>query len=346
MRPTAILFITALLLAPCVAEAQVTPWISYQGVLKDPSGDFVPDGIYSVTFAIYDVDTGGSALWTEPQTVLATDGVINAWLGSVAPFTGVFFDVVYWLGISVEGEPELSPRTLLTSVPYAFHASYADVSLTGDSDWGINGDNVYVDYGNVGIGTVAPAVRLDVMSADQPCARFENASPGNGVTIRAANGAGTAGAFFSGVPPSVFPDVPCAVFGIGGPGYRAAHFESSTGDAVFSFATTGAGIWANSTEGYAGYFGGGGLGVYVQGQLETEAFRMFPGAASGYVLTSDGGGLGTWQPAGTGGDSDWTISGSDMYSGVTGSVGIGESSPTAKLEVYSGGRESVAMCCD
>ncbi len=37
-----------------------------------------------------------------------------------------------------------------------------------------------------------------------------------------------------------------------------------------------------------------------------------------------------------GGDSDWTISGNDMYAGVTGNVGIGTSSPDAKLEVNGG----------
>jgi len=36
---------------------------------------------------------------------------------------------------------------------------------------------------------------------------------------------------------------------------------------------------------------------------------------------------------GSGGDSDWTISGDDMYSAVPGNVGIGAISPTAKLEV-------------
>ena len=34
-------------------------------------------------------------------------------------------------------------------------------------------------------------------------------------------------------------------------------------------------------------------------------------------------------------DSDWVISGSDMYSGVSGNIGIGTSTPTSKLEVVS-----------
>jgi hypothetical protein len=38
-------------------------------------------------------------------------------------------------------------------------------------------------------------------------------------------------------------------------------------------------------------------------------------------------------------DGDWTVSGSNMYSGVTGRAGIGANSPTAKLHVYTGANE-------
>ena len=37
-----------------------------------------------------------------------------------------------------------------------------------------------------------------------------------------------------------------------------------------------------------------------------------------------------------GGDGDWTISGSDMYSGTSGNVGIGTQSPVGKLHVVGG----------
>ena len=59
---------------------------------------------------------------------------------------------------------------------------------------------------------------------------------------------------------------------------------------------------------------------------------MADGAAQGLVLTSDADGVGSWQPP-DGGDSDWTITGNDMYSAVSGNVGIGTSSPQQKLHV-------------
>jgi hypothetical protein len=67
-------------------------------------------------------------------------------------------------------------------------------------------------------------------------------------------------------------------------------------------------------------------GGHFNGQVKITGGS--PGA--GKVLTSDASGLGSWQaPA----DSDWTISGSDMYSAVSGNVGIGTTSPGVKLEI-------------
>ncbi|NIP23833.1 MAG: hypothetical protein GWN67_03565, partial [Phycisphaerae bacterium] len=53
---------------------------------------------------------------------------------------------------------------------------------------------------------------------------------------------------------------------------------------------------------------------------------------AGQILSSTGAGT-NWTNLPSGGDSDWTISGSDMYSAVSGNVGIGTTSPSAKLTV-------------
>jgi hypothetical protein len=335
MRPIALLFTAVLVLTSGVAEAQVPHWMSYQGVLRDAAGVPVPDGVYSVTFAIYDVDTGGTPLWSETQTVATSDGVFNALPGALVPMSGIFFETPCWLGVSIDGEPELSPRTPFSNVPYATHATYAEISLTGDNDWAVDGSNVYVDVGNVGIGTPTPAVRLDVIGGDALCARFENYSDDAGFTVQAFNSVGTAGAFFSGGAPVSWPGDPAAVYGAGDGWSQGGYFSSFYNYGLRASTYSGVGIRASSTTNYSGYFDGGGLGVYVEGQVEAGGFKMPAGAASGYVLTSDGDGLGTWQPAAGGGDGDWTISGSDMYSGVSGSVGIGETAPSAKLEVYT-----------
>ena len=112
MRRTASLCVVALLLVPILAQADIPPFMSYQGVLKDAAGNPVPDGTYSVEFNLYEAGTGGTTLWTEPHALQATGGIIEAALGTVTPLNALPFDVPYWLGISVDGEPELTPLDL------------------------------------------------------------------------------------------------------------------------------------------------------------------------------------------------------------------------------------------
>lgn len=53
---------------------------------------------------------------------------------------------------------------------------------------------------------------------------------------------------------------------------------------------------------------------------------------AGKVLTSDANGVASWQTAGAGGSSQWTTAGSDIHY-TTGNVGVGTSTPDAKLHV-------------
>jgi hypothetical protein len=56
--------------------------------------------------------------------------------------------------------------------------------------------------------------------------------------------------------------------------------------------------------------------------------------AAGRILTSDADGTATWSdPGAPTADNDWEIVGDDMYSEVSGNVGIGTDTPGAKLEV-------------
>jgi hypothetical protein len=106
-----------LLAGPALAVAPST--MSYQGVLMDAGGALVPDGDYSLTFRLYTVAAGGVALWTETQSPVAVSrGGFHVILGSVAPLTGVPFDVPYWLGITVGAGAEMAPRVQLASSPY------------------------------------------------------------------------------------------------------------------------------------------------------------------------------------------------------------------------------------
>lgn len=113
--------ISFLLLAGSEIFAQGIPeTINYQGVLKDASGNIVPDGNYNITFRLYDLSS--TVIWMESKVVSIADGMINTRLGSVVPMSYSIFNGPLWLGITIESGSELSPRVALTSVPYSFMA--------------------------------------------------------------------------------------------------------------------------------------------------------------------------------------------------------------------------------
>lgn len=70
----------------------------------------------------------------------------------------------------------------------------------------------------------------------------------------------------------------------------------------------------------------------VDGKTRTTYFQMTDGAVEGYILESDSFGNGTWITT-LNIDDDWFVDGDDMYAIPVGNVGIGTSTPDAKLEV-------------
>ena len=110
-----------------VASAQVPRTISYQGLLTDAvSGNAIPDGNHSLTIKLYDVIVGGNHLYSETQVLPVVKGIFNFIIGSVTPLPAtLLFDKQYFLGVSVDVGTELSPRSPLAAVPYAFEAGHA-----------------------------------------------------------------------------------------------------------------------------------------------------------------------------------------------------------------------------
>ncbi len=122
------------LLCSSYAFPQVPRTISYQGILTDGNGTPVSDGDYELTFKLYDVETGGSALWTETQWVAVHNGVFDVILGSVSPLD-LPFDKPYWVGVTVGTGTELIPRIELTSAAYSLRSANTD-SINGISAGG------------------------------------------------------------------------------------------------------------------------------------------------------------------------------------------------------------------
>ena len=117
--------------------------INYQGRLTDAAGTPLPDGAKSVRFIIWNDPTltaPGNEVWNSgPVAVTTTSGLFSVLLGASpqpALTPDLLMDTMRWMGITVGADPELSPRTRLVAVPYAFNAQnalYADSSRTTGS---------------------------------------------------------------------------------------------------------------------------------------------------------------------------------------------------------------------
>ena len=119
---SALLLIAVILMGLSVAAlADVPAMINYQGKLMQPSGANVPDGTHSMVFAIYGVPTGGAALWSEPNpNVQVKGGLFSVLLGSVVNLpANIFSSPDRWFGVTVDADPEMTPRQKIASVPYA-----------------------------------------------------------------------------------------------------------------------------------------------------------------------------------------------------------------------------------
>jgi hypothetical protein len=161
---------------------------------------------------------------------------------------------------------------------------------------------IFVDSrGNVGVGTTRPTGKLHVDGGK--AGKALHVRDGESIVLKAQDGAD---ALFGGIG------------GIGGniilqPG------EGGLGDIGMRMRPGRVGIGTDKPD----------ATLDVRGNVKITGGS--PDA--GKVLTSDASGLATWQSLSVLSDGDWAVSGSDMYSIPTGNVGIGTSSPEAKLDV-------------
>ncbi len=130
---------TVFLILVSVSWGAVPNLINFQGILTDTLGNPVPDGNYSVTFRIYDAASAGNIIWQEAQLVTTSQGLFTYILGSATPIPDtVFKSDQRWLGIQIGSNPELSPRTRLTSTPFAYVGNKADSAANADLLDGMN----------------------------------------------------------------------------------------------------------------------------------------------------------------------------------------------------------------
>ena len=120
--------VAAVLSAPRYATVGVPQTVGFEGFLAQANGQPIANGPYQLTFRVYDVATGGAALWDQDITnVQVTNGLYSVALGGSAdPFTSTTFDSDRWVGVTVDGGSEITPRTRVSSVPFALNADNAN----------------------------------------------------------------------------------------------------------------------------------------------------------------------------------------------------------------------------
>jgi hypothetical protein len=124
--------------------------INYQGRLTTLAGTPVDDGTYSIMFTIYDAASGGTIVWNEKESVTTSGGLFAVLLGTDTPIgDDVFKGTTRYLGIQMQGEPEMTPRVAIVTVPYAYRVSTVDGSSGGNVSGNINLDASTATTGNI-----------------------------------------------------------------------------------------------------------------------------------------------------------------------------------------------------
>ncbi|MCI0329422.1 MAG: tail fiber domain-containing protein [candidate division Zixibacteria bacterium] len=303
-----LLAVGILVILNATAWGQVPNLINVQGVLRDGSGNLVPDGSYSVLFSIYSVPSGGTALWSETQTVTTTAGAFQAALGSVnnvPDFVSVFGGLPAgerYLGITVGADPEMTPRMQFASIPYSQRVGTVDGATGGEisGDVTINqlqlgglvptistvqgGVNMKLEFNMEGISIGGAEGVLQVVvnpsSPGAPEVKIEGSSPAlKFISTDPLNGASIDlttvllhefghGLGFSSFLSRPEPD-------------EAFRFRSTYGDIFTLYHGRNAKFWKD---------------VDIDGILKIIGGILLPqGAGPGKVLTSDGSGAGNWQ---------------------------------------------------
>ena len=151
MKHAMFFLMAALIFVTMPASAAVPHMINYQGYLTDDLGDPVTTP-QDMTFTLYNgPDPGDTQLWTEDQLLVdVQEGLFNVLLGSATQIPEGTFDYTeVWLGITVDTDAEMIPRTRVVSVAYAYRVD----AVHGATGGTITGDVNIIGKANIGSGT-------------------------------------------------------------------------------------------------------------------------------------------------------------------------------------------------
>ena len=144
--------------------------IPFSAAMTDQTGKPVTTGTHDFTFRLYRTPVGGTAVWTERHpNIQVTDGLVRVMLGGITPFETIpgdepaglseyhgGFEKTYCLGVTIDNDPEMLPRTQLAPAVFAADArrvKFADrinslpptALLKGPTGFYLPGDKIRFD---------------------------------------------------------------------------------------------------------------------------------------------------------------------------------------------------------
>ena len=307
---------------------------TYQGRLMDTND--VADGLYDFEFKVFDDPIIG--IQQGPTLDVNDIDVIDGYFTVELDFGSIFTGDARWLqigvrpGDSIKLYTTLSPRQEITPTPYAIYAKNAGT----DNDWMVSGSNMYsIPSGNVGIGTIAPDEELVI-----------GTPLGSGWVIPAVTVGGSIGGVFQ------CGNTTYKLSMENGSTWKRARIVSSDdegygkGDIEFRCGNVGIGTTSPSSKLQVEDDTTGEVSIKIHNLDNTGSERLYFGTESGsdagiFVWGSNNATYpGKWRFGNnkTSAHFDWVTSGGvRMTLSNEGYLGIGTSSPGAKLDVYESG---------
>jgi len=171
------LLIASMLVVPSVQAAETSfavSKISYYGYLVDRNTDQPVDSAISITFRIYDEQSGECPIWEETHSLVnVSDGFFDVSLGSINALAGIDFNQDLWLGVEVNGDGEMTPCHKLPNLQSQM------VEATDNRSGSKETSTEQIDYGQFGHAIIEITIDYNDISSskDESSARYTGEEP-------------------------------------------------------------------------------------------------------------------------------------------------------------------------